>query len=643
MRIARQLGFVLAAATPLALAVIPAAGQVSSGPAALIVFPHVVVDAEVDTVVQLNNASNEPIGVRCVYRDFFPDCDGVGSCLLSPLLCDGSCVEPRVTLFRVRLTANQPLGWSVARGLTEGPLPSNVGTRVPAVDAGVFQGTLRCVVVDGNGHPTDQNVLAGMASIESRAASPTHGIDAAQYNAIGLAAVAGANDGDEFLRLGGAQAEYAACPGSLVLPNLFDFATVRTGVSAGTVGTTIAVTPCGGDALGDGGLGATMHMLMYNEFGQRVSSSLQIEGHLVSPLSLLDTTQPDRSIFSVGAAGTLSGQLDFTGIGGGLIGIAVQAHTDLLDPASRHRAATHLAGEGAFASPEAIALLQPPCQCDCSGDGRVAIDELVLAINGALAAVPVDACPASDADASGTVTIDELMGGIVSALSACPERGMPPTPAPEETPPPTLPAPTEPGPDIVHLGIASGDDAPQEPSGVDDQGRPIYTWPVGQGFTLIVEARPGSTRAAVGFQAASPNEEMLPDLQMIVSRPLGDGNATVCDADLPTPGGVPAVVPLEFGPAPEVVHAINDLGCRSEDGYGLPMGRRSSNPCTRIPPANDAAFVRSRGATQAQFCVPIARAWAFPEGDTVVAVRVRDIQGTTGAVREMVIRIAAGP
>lgn len=641
MRIARQLALVLTVVAPLGLAVIPAAGQVSSGPAALIVFPHVVVNPELDTVVQLNNASSEPIEVRCVYRDFFTDCDGVGTCDRSPLLCDGACIEPRATSFRVRLTSHQPLGWSVARGLAQGPLPDNRGTRVPAVDAGVFQGTLRCVVVDGTGRPTDQNALAGIASIETKAEATTDRVDAAQYNAIGLEAVADANDGDEFLRLGGAQAEYAACPGSLVLPNFFDFATVRTGVSAGTVATAIALTPCGGDALGDGGLGVTVQMMMYNEFGQHLSTSRPIEGQLVIPLSLIDTQQPDRSIFSAGVAGTLSGQVDFFGIDGGLVGIAVQQHTDLVDPSLRHSAAFHLAGEGALASSEAIALLQPPCQCDCSGDGQVAVDELVLSINSALATVPVDACPAADPDASGTVTIDELTGGVANALSACPERGTPPTPDPPPPPSPTPNAPTAPGPDIVYLGIASGDDAPQEPSGVDDQGRPIYTWPVGQGFSLIVEVRPGTTRALIGLQAASSDDETLPDFQMILSRPLGDGSATVCDADLPTPGGVPAVVPLEFGPAPEIVHAINDLGCRTEDGTGLPMGR-PNRPCTRIPPANDAAFVVPGGG-HAQFCVPIARAWAFPEGDTIVAARVRDVRGTTGDVREMVIRIAAGP
>jgi len=44
-----------------------------------------------------------------------------------------------------------------------------------------------------------------------------------------------------------------------------------------------------------------------------------------------------------------------------------------------------------------------------------------------------------------------------------------------------------------------------------------------------------------------------------------------------------------------------------------------------------------------QFCLPIALAWAFPVGDTVLAVRVRDILGNSGEIREIIVRIAEPP
>src|SRR5262249_20397915 len=132
------------------------------------------------------------------------------------------------------------------------------------------------------------------------------------------------------------------------------------------------------------------------------------------------------------------------------------------------------------------------------------------------------------------------------------------------------------------------------------------------------------------------------DLQMIVSRPLGDGSPIVCDADRPNPGGVPAVEPFEFGSAAEIVHAINDLGCRADNGINAAEARPSVKACTRLSPDNRIGFASGRSA-QAKFCIPIARAWASPEGDTIVAARARDVIGNVGPIREMVIRIAPAP
>jgi hypothetical protein len=44
--------------------------------------------------------------------------------------------------------------------------------------------------------------------------------------------------------------------------------------------------------------------------------------------------------------------------------------------------------------------------------------------------------------------------------------------------------------------------------------------------------------------------------------------------------------------------------------------------------------------SQIQFCVPIARAWAFAQGETIVAVRVLDTLGNPSPPKEMVIRVA---
>jgi hypothetical protein len=140
----------------------------------------------------------------------------------------------------------------------------------------------------------------------------------------------------------------------------------------------------------------------------------------------------------------------------------------------------------------------------------------------------------------------------------------------------------------------------------------------------------------VGF-----TEVGLPDLQMLLSRPLGNGSAAVCDVDPEgLIGGVPAVHPPVFSDVPATVDAINDLGCRVNDGTGSPRARNASNlACTRFE-TGDFSFVDP--ATQAQFCVPIAQAWEFPLGDTIVTARARSVAGSIGDPRQIVVRVGRG-
>jgi hypothetical protein len=54
---------------------------------------------------------------------------------------------------------------------------------------------------------------------------------------------------------------------------------------------------------------------------------------------------------------------------------------------------------------------------DCDGDGRVAVNELVLGVRIALGNVPASACPAFDLDGDGSVAIGELIAAVNEALS----------------------------------------------------------------------------------------------------------------------------------------------------------------------------------------------------------------------------------
>jgi len=192
------------------------------------------------------------------------------------------------------------------------------------------------------------------------------------------------------------------------------------------------------------------------------------------------------------------------------------------------------------------------------------------------------------------------------------------------------------GPRITYLGIARADDVALAPSGTDAQGRPVFVRPLGQGLSIIVEGRPGDSGAPLGLQGFS--DEGAPDLQIVVSRPLGDGSREVCDADPDDPanqGGIPAS--RDFTDE----DAMNDLGCRVNDGTGQPLARDSSSEaCTQTDAPGGFGFGFVDDATTAQFCLPIARAWAFPEGDTVISARLRDTQGNVGFPVEIVVRIA---
>jgi hypothetical protein len=160
-------------------------------------------------------------------------------------------------------------------------------------------------------------------------------------------------------------------------------------------------------------------------------------------------------------------------------------------------------------------------------------------------------------------------------------------------------------------------------------------------MTIIVEAQPGAGRRQPGRMGFAENG--LPDLQMILSRPLGDGSVRVCDTTAPMIGGVPATVPLAFTDDATVIDAINDFGCRVNDGAGLALARATSaDACTSSNDGGPAGFAFVSPQSSVQYCLPIARPWRFPTGDTVIAARVRDTAGVLGPIREIVVRIDDG-
>jgi hypothetical protein len=191
------------------------------------------------------------------------------------------------------------------------------------------------------------------------------------------------------------------------------------------------------------------------------------------------------------------------------------------------------------------------------------------------------------------------------------------------------------GPVITFIGLTRADDIAQEPSGMSGD-IPIFTPSFGFGFSIVVEARPGLSGAQVANSTF--NSPSAPDLQIQVTRALGDASSAVCDDMPPFLGGVPAISPPDFSDDPVVIDSINDLACRFIDGNGLKVGRQCG-PLTACVLQTDGEFDCVGEASTRQFCGFINQALAFPQGDTLVTVRVRDVQGRLGPPRQLILRV----
>jgi len=276
---------------------------------------------------------------------------------------------------------------------------------------------------------------------------------------------------------------------------------------------------------------------------------------------------------------------------------------------------------------------------------------VIRCVNIALGILPPEACISCDRNADHVITVDELVMAANLSLTGCATPPDPtstststPTPAESPTPTPTVTATPALGPVITHFGIATADDVPLDPEGTDLLGRPIFQRMMGHAFWLIIEARRGPDQREVGswaFEHDPDDPSVLPDLQVIVSADLGDGSAAVCDVTQPDIGGVPRMEPFAFAATQAFADAVNDLGCRVDDGQGNPRGRtRSDAACTKVLNSDATGYGFVADDTTIQFCVPIALAWSLQPGDTVIAARVRDVSGEIGEIREILVKVS---
>ena len=187
------------------------------------------------------------------------------------------------------------------------------------------------------------------------------------------------------------------------------------------------------------------------------------------------------------------------------------------------------------------------------------------------------------------------------------------------------------------MGLARADGQPVQPIDTAPDGTPIFERSSPSGFFIVVEARPGPSGRPVGtstFNWVSTDPNVLPNLQIVVSRNLGDGSSLVCD-DGPNPpiGGVPAVDPPMFGGTQQSADAINDLACRFNARV------TTTDACTRNA-SQEGMFVNAQ--TKVQFCpeLGVGSEIGFPLGDTRVTARVTDVIGQPGFPASIFVRIA---
>lgn len=257
---------VIVAAAPLAGAPRAAADVSSDHPAAILVFPKLLIDSAngLDTLIRISNVGEAPINVWCFYVNSTPICPVQGgTCFPNRSFCSAEIGGQVISQackpqwqevdFLFRLTREQPTGWLVSRGqnvdcrLIDGVCSNNGITvceqdsqcgagnrcirpaclpldggllgrtgpggqvnegRIPGSSEDPMIGELKCIALDDAQRPVGRNDLIGEALIGRLQAGPDQTIDISGYNAIGIPAIPAGdgspgNNRDATLVLGG--------------------------------------------------------------------------------------------------------------------------------------------------------------------------------------------------------------------------------------------------------------------------------------------------------------------------------------------------------------------------------------------------------------------------------------------------------
>jgi len=175
----------------------------------------------------------------------------------------------------------------------------------------------------------------------------------------------------------------------------------------------------------------------------------------------------------------------------------------------------------------------------------------------------------------------------------------------------------------------------------DNQGRQIFQAKNGSQFWIVVEGGSAPDRATPGTSLVPTGPDQRPDLQIESMYNLGNGSTAVCDTGPASMGGggIPGINPPSFAPQPSpgptpgtIAGALADFACRFDPTVS------ASSPCTLVDQMRDAKTI-SPGAV-VQFCDSVAPTAAFPPGDTILTVQLRDLLFNFGPPQQIVVRVA---
>ena len=107
-----------------------------------------------------------------------------------------------------------------------------------------------------------------------------------------------------------------------------------------------------------------------------------------------------------------------------------------------------------------------------------------------------------------------------------------------------------------------------------------------------------------------------------------------CRSGLPSSqwGGIAGVNPPDFGATQSITDVLTDFACRFQVS---PVG----SPCTLDSNGNSNLLSPSGNSTYRQFCHAVSGIDAFPLGDTILTLQLRDTSQNLGPSQQIVVRV----